>query len=93
MNERIEAIVYGRVQMVMYRDFTERKASGLQLTGEVQNLKDGTVKVIAEGTHEQLEKLIQKLHKGSVLSNVEKVDVQWLQAQDLYSKFKINYDR
>jgi acylphosphatase len=68
MNERIEAIVYGRVQMVMYRDFTERKASGLQLTGEVQNLKDGTVKVIAEGTHEQLEKLIQKLHKGSVLS-------------------------
>jgi acylphosphatase len=93
MNERIEAIVYGRVQMVMYRDFTERKASGLQLTGEVQNLKDGTVKVIAEGTHEQLEKLIQKLHTGSVLSNVEKVDVQWLQAQDLYSKFKINYDR
>ena len=45
--ERIEAIVSGRVQMVMFRDFAQRKALGLRLCGEVMNLPDGTVRVIA----------------------------------------------
>ena len=50
MNERLEAIVSGRVQMVMYRDFTARFARRLGLVGEVKNLSDGTVRVIAEGS-------------------------------------------
>src|SRR3989344_224255 len=49
MNERIETIVSGRVQVVMYRDFATRKARGLGLVGEVKNLPDGTVRVVAEG--------------------------------------------
>ena len=54
MNERLEVVVAGRVQLVMYRDFAWRKAHGLGLKGEVQNLKDGTVRVVAEGPEEVL---------------------------------------
>jgi acylphosphatase len=91
MNERFEAIVSGKVQMVMYRDFTQRKASGLKLNGEVQNLSDGTVRVVAEGPREKLDALLVKLYKGSLFSRVEDVSVEWKPAASGYSSFKINY--
>lgn len=92
MNERIEAKVSGRVQLVMYRDFATRKARGLRLVGEVQNLPDKTVRVVAEGPREKLVAYIQKLNKGSLLSHVENVEVSWLPAQGAYTSFSINYD-
>ncbi len=92
MNERMEVIVSGRVQMVMLRDFTQRKATGLKLTGTVKNLKDGTVHVVAEGTKEKLETLLGKLHRGSLLADVEHVSVTWLPATGEFSKFKIAYE-
>jgi acylphosphatase len=92
MNERLFAIVSGRVQLVMFRDFTQRKGSGLKLTGTVRNLPDGTVEVIAEGPREKLERLAEKLHKGSLLSHVEGVATTWLPATNEFQKFRISYD-
>lgn len=89
--ERIEAIVSGRVQMVMYRDFATRKARGLGLVGEVQNLPNGTVRVTAEGERTVLEKYIQKLHKGSILSHVEEVAVSWMPATNSFTSFDISF--
>lgn len=90
--ERMEAIVRGRVQMVMYRDFVQRKASGLKLVGSVRNLTDGTVHVIAEGPREALDALIQKLWKGPLLARVEGVDVSWLPITNTFSNFAISYE-
>ena len=92
MHERLEALVSGRVQLVMYRDFTARAARGLGLVGEVKNLPDGSVRVVAEGTHEQIEKLIEKLKKGSLLARVEKVSVSWKPPTGEFKKFEIAYD-
>lgn len=92
MNERIEARVSGRVQLVMYRDFATRKARGLRLVGEVQNLPDKTVRVVAEGPREKLAAYITKLNQGSLLSDVKGVDVAWLPATGAYTTFSINYD-
>lgn len=89
--ERLEARVYGRVQMVMYRDFATRKARGLGLVGEVQNLEDGSVSVIAEGSRTHLERYIEKLKKGSLLSDVERVEVRFLPATTTYTSFSITY--
>ncbi len=89
--ERIEAIVSGRVQMVMYRDFAQRKARGLRIQGEVTNLPDGTVRVIAEGEREGLDRYIQKLRKGPLLADVTDVAVAWHPATGGYTKFSITY--
>ena len=52
--KRILAIVSGRVQGVMYRDFAARTAKKLSVVGEVENQKDGTVKVVAQGEEKNL---------------------------------------
>lgn len=91
MHERLEAIVSGRVQMVMYRDFAQRKGSGLKLAGFVRNLPDGTVHVVAEGPREKLELYLKKLWKGPLLSSVEHVEPAWLRATGEYTRFVISY--
>lgn len=93
MHERLEAIVHGRVQMVMFRDFVQRKASGLGLTGQVENLRDGTVRLVAEGPKHKLESLMQKLWNGSLLSRVDEIEADWCRATDEYKNFTINYGR
>lgn len=91
MQERLEAIVYGRVQLVMYRDFAQRKATGLKLSGEVQNLKNGTVRVVAEGPREKLERYLAKLHKGSLLARVDGIEHEWRPATGEFKRFVIVY--
>ncbi|HUQ30395.1 MAG TPA: acylphosphatase [Candidatus Paceibacterota bacterium] len=92
MNERIEAVVSGRVQLVMYRDFACRKARALKLVGEVKNLTDGTVSVIAEGSRDVLRAYIEKLRGGSILASVESVSVSWFPATGEYKSFDIVYE-
>lgn len=89
--QEFHAIIRGRVQLVMFRDFTQRKASGLGLSGTVRNLTDGTVEVIAQGQRAPLEGLIAKLHKGSILSRVDAVVVEWREPTATFEKFRIVY--
>ncbi len=90
--QRLTAISRGRVQLVMYRDFVQRKARSLKLVGEVQNLKNGTVRTIAEGPQEALQKLAEKLKKGPLLAHVEGVEESFSEADGTYTTFTINYD-
>jgi acylphosphatase len=89
--ERLEAIVSGRVQNVMYRDFAMRMARRRKLSGEVTNLPDGTVRVIAEGTRPELESLLARLHDGPLLADVKGVEPRWLSATGEYRSFDITY--
>lgn len=89
MQKRIECVITGRVQMVMFRDFAQRKARGLGLVGTVENLSDGSVVVIAEGKEEALRRFIALLHQGSLLSKVEEVKTGWKDATGEFSKFSI----
>ncbi len=91
MIKRINLKVYGRVQMVMYRDATRRKANKLGLVGWVMNEKDRTVKIIAEGEKENLEKLIEWCYNGSILARVDKINIDWQEATGQFNKFKIEY--
>ena len=89
--QEMRAKVYGRVQMVMFRDFTTRKARGLQLVGYVHNLPDGSVEVVAQGERAALEKLLERLHEGSILSKVERVEVAWAAPTQEFRNFSIKY--
>ncbi|HWH16111.1 MAG TPA: acylphosphatase [Candidatus Paceibacterota bacterium] len=91
MHERLSAIVSGRVQMVMYRDFAQRMAWLNKLSGEVQNLPDGTVRVVAEGDRVRLERFLKKLHQGPLLASVKSVSYEWQDATGEFTKFSIVY--
>jgi acylphosphatase len=86
-----EMTVEGRVQGVGYRDYVRRRASGLGLVGYVMNLKDGRVRVHAEGEREVIEELMRLLEKGPPLSRVDRVAVRWLLPGRRYSAFDIRY--
>jgi acylphosphatase len=91
MQKAFRAQVFGRVQLVMFRDFVQRKASGLGLTGTVKNLPNGTVEVIAEGEHDALEKLLTHLKSGPLLARVDNVTVEWVQPTGSFRGFSIQY--
>ena len=92
MNGRLVASVYGRVQMVMFRDFVTRKARGLGLYGKVRNMKDGSVFVIAEGNTLQFEKLLGLLEKGPMLSKVEHIEHAMMEPSGEFTSFHIEYE-
>lgn len=88
----VEFKVTGRVQFVLFRDFTNRKANKLGLKGYVKNNKDGSVTVVAQGNSEQLKKLEQKLWQGSLLSKVLNVQKFTRSPMNIYEDFKIKYE-
>ena len=87
--KRLTAIVYGHVQGVYFRDYTEQEATRLGVTGWVANQSDGTVKVVAEGADAALNQLVEWLHTGSPLARVDWVDVAWSAATNEFTRFRI----
>ncbi|MCK5617678.1 acylphosphatase [Candidatus Pacearchaeota archaeon] len=87
----IEARITGRVQMVMFRDFIQRKARSLSINGEVENMDDKSVRVIAQGSEESLNKLIEYLHKGPLLAKVARADIDWRDVGEKFQEFSIKY--
>jgi acylphosphatase len=80
--------VRGRVQGVGYRDYAQRVASALGLTGYVRNLDDGRVEVCAAGPPDRLSDLAAALRKGPRFSDVRGVDEQEAALQR-YADFQI----
>ncbi len=72
-NER-QAIYYsGRVQGVGFRYSARAAASGYDVTGYVQNLDDGRVRLIAEGKPEEIERFLADVAErmSGYIRNVE----------------------
>jgi acylphosphatase len=91
MQKRLECKIEGLVQLVMFRDFVNRNATKLGLGGIVQNMKDGSVYVIAEGEEEKLRKLLVLLQKGPIFARVEDVQEKWVEPIGEFSSFNIVY--
>jgi len=90
-NQRLHAIVYGRVQGVGFRFFVLQQAMELGLTGWVRNLADGTVEVLAEGDIESLQELLTALHQGPNAAFVQDVKYHYSLATEEFSGFHIGY--
>ncbi len=82
--------ISGFVQGVGFRRFVRSKAEMLGLTGWVRNLPDRRVEVIAQGAKEKIEQLIKECKKGSFLSEVEDLDVQWEEIEEKFDTFDIS---
>jgi len=88
---RLQAVVYGRVQGVSYRYYTQRRAAELELTGYVCNQWDGTVLVVAEGSQPAVRELLAFLHVGPRAAFVTQVDTQWLAPTGKFNRFEVRH--
>ena len=80
--------IRGRVQGVGYRNFAQRAAVELGLTGYARNLDDGRVEVYAVGPVAKLSELAGMLHRGPRWSDVRGVEEQEAAIQE-YGSFRI----
>jgi len=88
-NESLHAVVEGHVQGVGFRFFVQDFAERRGLTGWVRNKNDREVEVYAEGSHDDLSKLLDALYQGPGSSIVTRVDFQWSTAQSKHNRFSI----
>jgi len=70
--------VYGRVQGVGFRFYTQKKANELEITGYVKNRPDGSVYIEAEGEENNLELFIRWCEDGPSWAHVSKLEKQYV---------------
>lgn len=82
-------MISGKVQGVFFRSETKKKAEELGLVGYVENLADGRVKVIAQGSTEDLLSLANWANEGSSMANVRSVDRKFSKPKKIFRDFSI----
>jgi acylphosphatase len=90
---RLHARVFGRVQGVNFRYYTQREANILGLTGWVANRFDGSVEVVAEGDKSVIQRFLAFLHQGPPSARVDRVQIDWGEARDEFNNFRVRYLR
>jgi acylphosphatase len=87
MLQTISITVTGKVQGVYYRQSAKEKALELDVTGIVRNLPDESVCIIATGSAEQLQALVEWCWQGPRRAQVKNVEVEKsaLQSFDTFS--------
>ena len=87
--QRLEAVVRGRVQGVGFRYFVLREASHLGLDGWVANEPDGSVRLVAEGDREDLDRLAERVSVGPTGAHIADLDVRWGVARGAGTGFSV----
>ncbi|MCX5865270.1 MAG: acylphosphatase [Deltaproteobacteria bacterium] len=90
--KRVVTRVAGLVQGVYFRDYAQKEARSLELSGWVRNRPDGTVEVVLEGETEKVETMIAWLHTGSPQAEVKEVQVTEEQPLGNQAAFAIRYN-
>lgn len=88
MLRTVSIIVKGKVQGVYYRQSTKEKATSLGIKGEVKNRPDDTVHIIATGTSEQIDQLVEWCRQGPPRARVMDVMMEEIPLQT-FEKFSI----
>lgn len=89
--QRLHLRVHGIVQGVSYRASTRRTATELGLTGWVRNCHDGSVELIAEGSREQLERLLEWCRHGPPAARVDRLDPSWSAGTGAFDAFVVRH--
>jgi acylphosphatase len=66
-------LVMGKVQGVYFRHSARLEASRLRVRGLARNLPDGSVEVLAQGSHGAVDALREWLHRGPAHARVDAV--------------------
>ena len=90
--KHIKIKITGRVQAVFYRDGVKKIADKNNLTGTVENLKDGSIEIMASGEEKEIRNLLDWCYKGSPLSSVESLSFEYLKMEDKKLEIKLKED-
>ncbi len=91
MRKGIFIKIYGDVIGVNFRYYTRQVAEEIGVLGFVQNCLDGTVEILAEGSEEQLNKLLNWARRGPKKARVAKVEYGWRENKYKFFRFNIKY--
>ncbi len=80
----------GMVQGVGFRHFVYKKTHAYnEITGYVENLPDGRVKIYAEGPESQLRSFLSDVKNGPSFAKVNDVEVNWAESEKNFDRFFI----
>ena len=68
--------IHGNVQGVFFRASTMQAANKRKITGTVQNIQDGIVHIIAEGTEEDIKSFTDWCKIGPPGAQVDHIDIE-----------------
>lgn len=81
--------IYGRVQGVSYRYWTQTTALGLGLSGWVRNRSDSSVEAMVHGDEDTVQKLITACNDGPPMAEVEKINIADASGDEWFDGFEI----
>lgn len=73
----LHAIFHGQVQGVGFRAAAQRHAIGLRLSGNAENLPDGTVEVYVKGNRHQVDLFLRQLQSNPGHGIITHVDINY----------------
>ena len=89
--KRVRVRVVGRVQGVGFRYFVRSRAHTLGLRGWVRNEDDGSVVLVAEGSANQVDSLIEAVSTGPRGARVDRVTEEPLATSEALTAFEVRH--
>ncbi|KAI0199171.1 acylphosphatase [Astrocystis sublimbata] len=89
MSQRIYFLVHGQVQGVNFRNFTQREASKLSVTGWCRNTENEKVEGEAQGSSDAIKEFLKVIDEGPRHAKVVKLDKEDRGLLDGESQFEV----
>ena len=80
----------GKVQGVGFRYTTKNVAMGFEVTGQVRNLPDGRVELVAEGLRGELEAFQEAIRDSGLKGFIRNEQVIWEEPEGRFRGFEIS---
>lgn len=81
--------VEGVVQRVGFRRFVERAARSSKITGYVENLRDGSVKIVAQGDAESMQQFVNDIKAAPKPIIIDNLQSEKFQSRSTFKNFRI----
>lgn len=88
-SDELHLMVEGTVQGVGFRATAQHYAHQFDLKGTAQNLSDGRVEIVAQGSKEKLEAFVDALKNCSISRFITSMDIQYYPSIRQYHNFSI----
>ncbi|KAI1200609.1 acylphosphatase [Nemania serpens] len=89
MSQRIHFLVHGRVQGVFFRNFTQKEANKLGVTGWCSNTDNEKVVGEAQGSPEAIKQFLNAIDQGPPHARVVKLDKEDRELVEDETQFEI----